>query len=110
MPDWSDMAARLAARRNELAAALAEIEDALDNPQPKDWEDRSSERQGDEVLEARGHQELTELRQIDAAMGRIKAGEYGICTLCGTAISPARLSALPATPICKACAGARPHT
>ncbi len=41
---------------------------------PKDWEDRSSERQGDEVLESLGQAELGEVRRIDAALGRITAG------------------------------------
>ena len=52
-----DFAARkqvLEARRLALAGHLLEVEHALDAPMPKDWEDRSSERQGDEVLETLG--------------------------------------------------------
>ena len=44
----------LMARRKELVADLEHIEHDLDETPPKDWEDRASERQGDEVLEALG--------------------------------------------------------
>lgn len=97
-------AAVLEARRAQLVRVLADIEDALDDEPPKDWEDRAGERQSDEVLEALGQQDLAELRQIDAALDRIVAGTYGICAKCGDEISEARLTALPATPFCAACA------
>ena len=45
----------LLARRTELLGNIARIEDQLDDPMPKDWEDAASERQGDEVLTALGH-------------------------------------------------------
>ena len=44
------------------------------------------------------------LAEIDAATRRIDAGSYGTCTACGNSISPERLEALPATPICVSCA------
>lgn len=90
----------LLARRAELLGQLAEIEDQLDDPIPKDWEDAASERQGDEVLSALGNADQAEIRRIDAALGRIADGTYGFCTVCGDAISPQRLIALPDTPFC----------
>ncbi|MDM7255691.1 MAG: TraR/DksA C4-type zinc finger protein [Paracoccus sp. (in: a-proteobacteria)] len=90
----------LQARRQELLDSLTEIEDQLDDPVSKDWEDAASERQGDEVLSALGHAEELELRQIDAALARIEEGEYGFCVTCGAEIEPARLELLPATPFC----------
>lgn len=90
----------LLARRKELLDSLTEIEDQLDDPVSKDWEDAASERQGDEVLSALGHVEELELRQIDAAMVRIEEGEYGFCVTCGAEIEAARLELLPATPFC----------
>lgn len=94
----------LLARRAELTAHLEEVEHQLDEPVSQDWEDRSAERQGDEVLEALGAQELAELRQIDAALARVEAGTYGECVKCGGDIAAARLELLPATPLCAACA------
>ena len=94
----------LLARRAELVGEMFEIEDQLDDPPSKDWEDRASERQGDEVLEAQGNSDRDEVRRIDAALARIEAGTYGTCQKCGDPISQARLELLPDTPFCKVCA------
>lgn len=94
----------LLARRAEIMEHLTEVEDQLDDEPPKDWEDRASERQGDEVLQALGNAEADEIKQIDAALARIKAGTYGECAKCGDDISAERLALLPATPLCKNCA------
>lgn len=102
--DIADQKEKLLARRAEITGDLLRIEDALDDTPSKDWEDRSAERQGDEVLEARGNQELDELRRIDAALDRVAQGTYGICAKCGEQISDERLALLPATPFCKRCA------
>ena len=83
---------------------MQEIEHQLDEQHSKDWEDRAAERQGDEVLEALGNQELNELKRIDAALARIADGTYGDCVKCGNPISDARLNLLPDTPLCKNCA------
>lgn len=91
-------------RRKVLTAHLTKVEDTLDETPSKDWEDRSSERQGDEVLEALGNAELAELRRIDAALTRFDDGSYGTCQKCGEAISDARLELLPDAPLCKNCA------
>jgi RNA polymerase-binding transcription factor DksA len=102
--DISKLKQILDARRAELVGDLSEIETALDAPATKDWEDRSSERQGDEVLEALGHVELAELKRIDAALVRIENGTYGICLKCENEISEARLMAVPDAALCKTCA------
>lgn len=94
----------LKARRASLSKEVLAIEDALDDPPSKDWEDRAAERQGDEVLEAKGTQNLDELHRIDAALKRYYDGTYGICTVCGDKISEDRLLAIPETPFCKVCA------
>ena len=93
----------LTARRDELLASLTEIEDQLDDPVPKDWEDAASERQEDEVLSALGHSDQAEIRRIDAALARIEAGDYGDCVRCGNPIAEKRLQLLPDTPFCANC-------
>ena len=90
----------LLARRAELLANLARIEDQLDDPVSKDWEEAASEREDDEVLTALGQQEQAEVRRIDAALARLDEGEYGFCVTCGEEIAEARLDLLPATPFC----------
>lgn len=95
---------RLLARRGEILDNLAAIEDMLDDTPDQNWADRVTERQGEEVLQALGLSDQAELRRIDAALGRIDDGSYGICVKCGAEIAPARLEAVPETPLCAACA------
>jgi RNA polymerase-binding protein DksA len=40
------------------------------------------------------------LEEVDAALGRIDAGMYGICEACGKPIGPERLSAIPWARLC----------
>jgi DnaK suppressor protein len=44
------------------------------------------------------------LAEIDAALGRIAKGTYGICEQCGAAIPKERLKAVPYTAYCVNCA------
>lgn len=43
------------------------------------------------------------LSQIDAALGRMEAGTYGICKRCGAEIPVERLEAVPAAELCITC-------
>lgn len=47
--------------------------------------------------------ELSELRDIDSALQRVKGGTYGICTDCGDAIPADRLQAQMTAQRCIAC-------
>lgn len=47
------------------------------------------------------------LAEVDAALGRLADGTYGVCTRCGGPIAPARLEARPAAGECIACASRR---
>lgn len=91
-------------RLAELDSRLHEIEDELDAPHSKDWEESAVEREGDEVLEALGQSGEAEISQIRAALQRMREGEYGYCVQCGNEIPAARLDLLPATPFCPECA------
>ena len=44
-------------------------------------------------------------RQIEAALRRIEAGEFGFCAVCGEDIPPRRLALDPAIATCVGCAG-----
>lgn len=50
-------------------------------------------------------QARVELAELDAALGRLAAGTYGICADCDGPIATERLLARPATTTCVACAG-----
>ncbi|MFQ5624594.1 MAG: TraR/DksA family transcriptional regulator [Paracoccaceae bacterium] len=96
--------AALTARREELEARIAEIEDALEQPPNRDDEERATERESDEVLENMGHAATAEIRMIDAALKRLERDEYGFCVKCGEEIQAERLDLLPYTPFCQRCA------
>ncbi|MGD1888018.1 MAG: TraR/DksA family transcriptional regulator [Cohaesibacteraceae bacterium] len=100
---------RLRARLAELDHRLVEIEHDLDEARPADFEEAASDRISDEMLEELGQVGLAEVRMIEAALSRIKAGTYGVCARCGDAVSAERLEAVPHAPLCRYCAGAGPQ-
>ncbi len=68
---------------------------------------QASERALEFTLDAR---ESAELDAIEAALQRIAAGSYGVCTDCGADIPAARLQAAPETAHCIRCQTAREHS
>ncbi|HET8957640.1 MAG TPA: TraR/DksA C4-type zinc finger protein [Microcella sp.] len=52
---------------------------------------------------------LRELDDLDTALRRLDAGEYGVCQRCGRAIDPARLEARPDAALCIDCARLAPR-
>nr|WP_316653194.1 TraR/DksA C4-type zinc finger protein [uncultured Gellertiella sp.] len=94
---------RLLDRRQELNARLGRIERDLERTPDIDLEDQAIEVEGDEVLQEMGTVGQDELRAIDAALARIKAGTYGTCARCATPISHARLEAVPQAALCEEC-------
>lgn len=102
-----DLASRresLLKRLQLLEVKLHDIEAELESHNTRDWEESATEREGDEVLEGMGMSGQQEIRMIKAALGRISAGEYGVCVTCGDMISEDRLEVLPCTPFCRKCA------
>ncbi len=95
---------QLTTRRAELLSRAEAIEAELVSHDTKDWDDLATEREADEVLEGMEMSAAQEIAQIDAALNRIDAGNYGVCVKCGEEIAEARLDLLPATPLCRACA------
>jgi len=104
MTDIATRKAKLMEKLNEMNARLIKVEDALDDPMPKDWEDAAIEREDDEVLEEVGHAAQREKAMIVAALERVVSGDYGFCAQCGEDISEERLDVLPYTPVCAKCA------
>jgi DnaK suppressor protein len=78
------------------------------------WDNMENTRHGDFVDQASDDNEVhvnikllqTDaklLRAIEAAIGRIEDGTFGICTSCEGEISAARLNAVPWSSVCIAC-------
>ena len=87
-----------------LKEEIADIDQTLREPDSQDFEERATENVGDEVLEDLGNAALTEIAQIETALGRVADGTYGQCVTCGEAIAPARLEAVPHAAQCIKCA------
>lgn len=104
MTDHSKYKIALLKRLSELDKRLHAIEAELDAPHSKDWEDAAVEREGDEVLEGLGSSGQEEIRRIQAALARVREGEYGFCVKCGDEIAAARLDVVPDAPLCSTCA------
>lgn len=94
-------------RLNVLTGRLEGIADELSEPGDQDFEERATEREGDEVLERLGTTGLIEIQQIKAALKRIEDDSYGYCLVCGDEIPEARLNVVPHAPTCVRCAERR---
>ncbi len=91
-------------RLSMLGVRVTRLESDLRNPGSRDWTDRASEKENEEVLERLNASEREEIEQIRAALARIREGTYGECAQCGDPIAPKRLEALPYTNTCIECA------
>lgn len=94
---------RLLERKTELQGRLQKIEGDLEKPRDSDFAEMASERENDEVLEGIGSVGLDEIKQIDAALHRIKTGTYGYCVDCGEEIPEKRLEIIPYAVKCTDC-------
>jgi DnaK suppressor protein len=95
--------------RAEGRGAQALRRDALDAAPPdvEDRKDEAAERQTLATDDAQERRDRDEIDAIEAALGRLDAGRYGLCADCGEPIPRARLLAQPAALRCAACQGAR---
>ncbi|MGJ8529361.1 TraR/DksA family transcriptional regulator [Maritalea sp.] len=103
MRDFETYKKRLVARKAELDERLHKIEDQLDDRPNADVEERSVEREDDEMLEGLGNAGKTELKKISFALARIENGTFGICANCGEDISDARLDIVAYATKCRHC-------
>ena len=104
MDDMQQAKARLESRLRELTTRAAKIDSRLRDPGAKDSEDRASERENDEVLEALDEAAVKEIADVKAALERIATGKYPVCGECGDPIGAERLAVLPYTSRCIECA------
>lgn len=99
---------RLVRRREELLNRAGRVSADLrreSDPLSADFSEQVVQRENDDVLAAIGSSAQTEVRQIEAALARLEAGRYGICSRCGGPIQEQRLAAVPYADRCRTCAG-----
>jgi RNA polymerase-binding transcription factor DksA len=104
MTDLKAREKQLKGRLAELDGRLHRIEDHLEQPPEKDWEDRATDMEMDDVLHGLGSAGMIEVEAIHAALVRIKEGTYGVCKRCGKEIGEQRLDIVPHTTLCRECA------
>ena len=79
-----------------LTEETGEMSSSVDN-HLADTASETYEREFDEGLEEDAQDQL---RQVEAALQRLEAGEYGTCSVCGKTIPVERLEAVPWTTLC----------
>jgi RNA polymerase-binding protein DksA len=96
---------RLLQRRQELVARTRSIGSDLREGGPAEggFVDQATVHGNDAVLDAIRESATAELGHIDSALQRIEQGRYGRCEVCGAAIAPERMDAVPYATTCIKC-------
>ena len=100
MTDYSDVKAKLLAKRAELEAQLAGTQATERHEVEEGSNDNAQLWEVSEVRDGLDDASATDLNQINQALARIDAGDYGFCQSCGNPISEDRLKALPYATLC----------
>jgi RNA polymerase-binding transcription factor len=101
-----DIRERLLRRRDELRGRLDQVnadQRRAAGALSADAPDRAIQLENDEVIDSIGQTTRAELVKIDAALGRLDAGRYGICEDCERVIEAQRLAAVPYATQCLQC-------
>jgi RNA polymerase-binding protein DksA len=99
-----DLRARLLQKKAELGARLTRITSNLRRGLDHDSEERATQLESSEVVDALGNEARAEIEKISAALRRMDSGEFGICVECGEPIGNDRISAYPYADECIDCA------
>jgi RNA polymerase-binding transcription factor DksA len=99
-----DIRDQLEQRLAKLLHRTGKIEADLRKPGNRDWTERATELENEEVLRRLDEAEVAEIGDIRAALARLDDGSYGTCQRCGGRIKKRRLATLPFTRTCISCA------
>jgi len=97
---------KLRARRNEIILKLSSLSTEsrdVETDVAQDVADKAESSYTKEFLLSLSDAERDQLFQIDAALKRIEAKDFGFCQICQKEIGKKRLNALPWTPLCIEC-------
>lgn len=86
-----------------LASESNEFKELIEDIDPKDLADIAADDFDRKTLEALGAQEMNRLKSIEAALGRLENGHFGVCLSCSKKIPRERLEAMPYAVLCIDC-------
>jgi len=84
--------------------AQGELEGLRGSERDPEFEEEAQREHEQYTLSLLGEVQRRQVAEIDAALARIAAGEYGLCTDCDQPIERKRLEAVPFTLFCAECA------
>jgi DnaK suppressor protein len=103
--DHSHIRESLLARKEQLASRISELlGDVVVQREPDDEGAIAIENYTKDLTAAALARERRTLNEIEAALARLNAGDYGVCGACHMSIPKARLEALPWARLCVGCA------
>ena len=105
MTDYASHKTRLIEKRQELQGRLRLTEATEKREVEEGSNDNAQLWEVSEIRDALDDEAAAELEQVDRALERIDAGDYGICESCAKPISRERLDAVPYAALCINCAG-----
>ena len=104
-----DIRKKLLIKRRDLFRQAAQTEDELlwlETDVESEVEERGQEEGMVRLLDRLDGRAKAEIEEIDRALVKLEAGQYGRCEQCGKDIPQSRLEAVPAAAMCMACAQA----
>ena len=104
MSNQQQIARQLQERLDELLGRVARAEDERRMPLSADFDEQASDIEAQDALAALEEVALVEIRQVKAALQRVRQGNYGICESCGEEIPSRRLAVVPTAVRCMECA------
>lgn len=91
-------------RKARLEELLGRVEVSARRQFDKSLEEQAIQRENEAILTKIDDNLNFEYLEVNRALERIAAGEYGICENCGAEITLKRLEAIPQTSVCIDCA------
>lgn len=103
--NFSDFRKTLLAQKQKLAARISErLGQVTVDREPDDEGAVAIDNYTKDLAAATIERERRTLNEIEIALARLQAGDYGVCNLCGITIPKIRLEALPSATLCVNCA------
>jgi DnaK suppressor protein len=103
--NYSQFGKTLLEQKQQLARKIRErLGEVITERMPDDEGAIAIESYTKDLTAATLNRERQTLREIEAALARLQAGNYGICDSCSVLIPKARLEALPWARLCVNCA------